>query len=559
MFKYFPILMAGIIFMEFTACSSPAVPFSNSFNKDSLSLLVSDSALMDALVEDAYEKILPPLYYNASSTDDRTDNIYFDGPNPVVIEKFDSTYTSEWDQMDKIRQCDEVERVIGKNSSIGAASRVYWKAELLFLKSMVYYYLAQRFGGLIIDSSATTGNCFYPEQKRSSLSETYSYIITSLQRCTVQLPDVAATGRASKTAALAMLMRVALQAAAYVPENRGRYLDVLQRSAVAILGNGKYVLDTSYSNLFNDFDKGLNSREIVLGVFKRRFNTTFQNTLMQDLVVNQSNEKMRPGYGPPLADRFDGSSKRYPSQNLVDAYLVIDDDHQARRWNETSQYRLYRQGLAYASAVLYNNRDKRFYASIVYDSSHYFNSLILTRDSGNLCTSGRKDGNLISPTGYYVRKSLYENRKLWYLDGSDHHLPVLRLGEVYLNYAEALLLSGKAKEAILLMNVTRTIHGGLPPIDTNIPLSLAWDIYKNERRVEMFFENDRYWSLLRWAKFSAQTSIPELEKPIDAINISANGKTFNIAVIERSGNRERRFSTQRFLLPLPQQVANTNK
>jgi len=545
--RYFITLILGLCSIKFTACNAPDTPSANVFGKNHLALLVSDSALIESLIEDTYDKIMFPLYYDACTTDERTDNLY----NPIAVVGSDNAYADEWNQSGKIELCNQLATIIKENTKINDSNRVRWEAELSFLKNMVYYYWVQRFGALNLDSLATGNEFFSSGLNYSSLSETYRFIIDNFQRCATLLPDVCSTERASKVAALAMITRVSLQAAAYVPEERQRYLTWVMQSAKVILRQKEYRIDPDYKGIFNDFSKGRGSREVILEVYKPKAYTTFQHTLMQDLVVNQSDGKMKSGYGPLLRDAFDGWSKRYPTQNLTDAYLVIDNDGGAKKWNETNLYKQYRPGQDYVSSILYTQRDKRFYASIVYDSSSYFNSVVFTRDSGNLSTYARKDGNQLSPTGYYVRKTLYETKKVWYTDATDHVLPVLRLGEVLLNYAEALLLSGNRDSAIAVINITHTLHGGLPPIPSHLPLSLTWEGYKNERRVELFFENDRYWSLLRWAKLNNQISLQELEKPVDAINISANGKKFGITNVPHPVNRKRSLVTQQLLLPLP--------
>ena len=45
--------------------------------------------------------------------------------------------------------------------------------------------------------------------------------------------------------------------------------------------------------------------------------------------------------------------------------------------------------------------------------------------------------------------------------------------------------------------MVRTKHGGLPALEMGLSANDAWEHYRRERRVELFFENDRYWSLLR--------------------------------------------------------------
>ncbi|MGE7777772.1 RagB/SusD family nutrient uptake outer membrane protein [Chitinophaga sp. NPDC101104] len=507
----------------------------------------SDSVLMDALVYAAYHEVLIPLYYDACKTDERTDNLY----NPFGRAAIDTVYARDWEQAGKIRVCRQLQQVIGQHISIGGPFRLRLLAELEFLKAMLYYAMVQRYGGFVTAAANGEGPLFHPAGNRASLSATYRFTIDAFRRSMVHLPEERNAVRANKTAAKAMILRAALQAAACLPDEKNAYLALALQTGKEILSEGAYSLDQDYAGLFNSFDGSRNSRETIFGICRLRAYTSFQQTLMQDLVVNQANSKMREGYGPLLQDRFDGWSKRYPTQDLTDAYLAVDTDGVAKRWNETSRYKAFRPGLDDAMAVLYANRDRRFYASIVHDSSRYFNSTVFTRDSGNLNTRARVDGNDITPTGYYVRKLLYETKKVWYTDGTDHFLPLIRLGEVYLNLAEASCQAGDSRQAIGYMNKTRTLHGGLPALSMDTPLPVVWDIYQDERRVELFFENDRYWSLIRWALWKGGPAVKELDKSVDAIKISADGRSFKILRGPGEVYKTGWLPGSRFLLPVP--------
>ena len=74
----------------------------------------------------------------------------------------------------------------------------------------------------------------------------------------------------------------------------------------------------------------------------------------------------------------------FPSVDLVNEYEVIDVDGSAKNWDESSYYKDYQQNGGYVSKAIYRNRDNRFYATVVQDSSRYFNSLVTMREKGNL-------------------------------------------------------------------------------------------------------------------------------------------------------------------------------
>jgi hypothetical protein len=91
-------------------------------------------------------------------------------------------------------------------------------------------------------------------------------------------------------------------------------------------------------------------------------------------------------------------------------------------------------------------------------------------------------------------------------------------------------------------------------------LSDAWKYYKNERRVELVLENDRYWSLLRWGKEEGLDVIPELSTPPTAIEISEDGKSYrfiDVPVVHSANNRN--FTSRRYFFPIPKSEILTNK
>lgn len=107
---------------------------------------------------------------------------------------------------------------------------------------------------------------------------------------------------------------------------------------------------------------------------------------------------------------------------------------------------------------------------------------------------GRKDDANFTSTGFIVRKYLQENKTLVGRENSSTTSWIdIRLAEIYLNYAEAAIESGKGDIALAtkLINALRKRAGHTD----NIPLTLG-NVLK-ERQVELAFEGFRYWDLVR--------------------------------------------------------------
>lgn len=517
----------------------------------------NDKNLANGFIASTYESVVGGLYYNRQ-TDDWTDNSCNNYADNVSTENIDNSYNAGWNIYSAVRGCNLIVAKMAASQAITDIDKKVMVAEARFLRALAYYFAAQRFGGVMIVDEVYDQNEADFRFPRKSIEETYEFIIADLEAAAADLPETAATGKATKGAALAFITRVGLQSAAYIPSKKDVYLQKVISSAEEVFALG-YDMETDYHGLFNSFDKAQASKELILGYFRRAINTTFSSSPMQSLCANSGNEKLSVGYGPDFVESFEGWPDRFPSQNLVDEYLVIDADGFAKKWNQTSYYTNYMANGGYASEVLYRNRDNRFAASIVYDSTKWFNNEVLTRDLGNMNRLANKYGDWgVSESNYYWRKTLYETKKVWYSDPTDYHQSIIRLGEVYLNYAEAMLLKGETGNAVTAINKTRQAHGGLPALGA-LSLSAAWDAYKNERRVDLALENDRYWSLLRWAKFNNQTDIPELHQTIRRVDISADGKTFSFADVTLNNNNNRTFTSKRFLFPVPLSEIQANE
>ncbi|MBQ8673018.1 MAG: RagB/SusD family nutrient uptake outer membrane protein [Bacteroides sp.] len=165
-----------------------------------------------------------------------------------------------------------------------------------------------------------------------------------------------------------------------------------------------------------------------------------------------------------------------------------------------------------------------------------------------------------TPTGYYLKK---------YLDGSidisagtgtggkRHSWVTFRLGEFYLNYAEAMYqylggadltegdLDLTAREAV---NVVRDRQGvKMPAFPEGMTGSEFWTRYKRERMVELAFEGHRFWDVRRW-KEDGFTSISRM-------TITKTGDdTFSY----NKSNKELVWNDKMYLFPIPDSEIRKN-
>ena len=411
-----------------------------------------------------------------------TDNdIILDDGEATAINKDlkDRYYDAGWNVYENIRRCN---LVIAKmaDAPFTEGERANFIAQAKFFRAMTYFSRARFFGKLMLVKELVDKDEDMTQYGRTAtIKDTYDFILQDLKDAASGLRASEPTGMPTKGAAYALLAEAALHGAAYIESGQSEYYEIARQASEDLFALNVYSLDTDYKNMFNDFDHSQNSKEIILAQWKSSDNTIFQNTWMQDLVPNNDNNKNKEGSLPLLVEELAGWPKSFPSVDLVNQYLVVDEDGKAKEWDETSYYQNFLAKGGYVSNAIYKNRDNRFYASIAQDSSNYFKNTITMRKKGNLNWASKAAEIWGTPiSGYVYRKGVYEAVRLLNSEPTSYHYVLLRLGRSYLNYAEVMLRQNKVNAAIEYINKTRTVHGGLPELPSGLSAEEAWKEYK---------------------------------------------------------------------------------
>ncbi|WP_308596808.1 RagB/SusD family nutrient uptake outer membrane protein [uncultured Parabacteroides sp.] len=480
------------------------------------------------------------------------------GASNVNKEQIDRYYDAGWNVYGNIRKCNLMLQKMEENTSFLEQDKKYLIAQAKMQRAMIYFSRARLFGKLMIVDRVIDPEENMEFPRTETIKDTYDFILKDLQEAAVDLPVSVTSseiGSLTQGAAYALMAEVALHGAAYIELGQEEYYNIAKEASEALFALGQYELDADYEKMFNEFDYALGSKEIILAQFRHENNTNFASTWMQTLVPNVNNDKLKEfAKNPPLNDSFEGWIGMFPSVDLVSDYEVKDIDGTAKDWDQSSFYKNYLQNGGYVSKAIYQNRDNRFYATIVQDSSKFFNSLVTMRDKGNLHWNSKAGGDWgMALTGYVWRKGVYTARPLLNSDPTFYHYVILRLGRSYLNYAEVMLHLGNISTAIEYINKTRTVHGGMPELPMTLSSDEAWKAYKRERRIDLVHEGDRYWSLLRWGKAEGKDTVEELTKTHQSISISEDGKSFEIIALPyQTAFNERIFTKKRYLFPVPE-------
>ncbi|SDF50714.1 Starch-binding associating with outer membrane [Mucilaginibacter pineti] len=560
-------------------------------------------------------------YGSGPGVDTRTTNIlasYGTAGNayPVFSESLTNRSDYGFDNWADIRRCNVIIQNVGASTSISDADKKALIAEGKFLRAMSYFNIARITGRIVWIDKPLTENDNFKLPTTANPSESYKYIIKDLEDAVADLPTTKIAGRANKYVAAAFLTEVCLEALAYknypaAPNvnTADPLLDEIITNAQLVIGGG-YALETDYEGMFNETKS--TSPEIIYAIYNKALNTVVQNTPMQNSIPNITADKIKKFDGSPLFNKsvpFECWPENFPAQNLTDDYLTIDksDPTKVLPWNQTSQYKnavdesvnvtapftrlgfpqnkvpvsadetqikqgRIKPGSTETMWTLTNeNRDARWHASIISDSTSFYGELFTTCLRGNagrwLGINGGEYGFGLS--NMYWRKGVYTNVSPSFLNtvSTDYHYVCMRLGRVYLNLAEAYLLKGDVPNAVANLNKTRVTHGQIPQSAAG-NLTDAWKDYKRERRVELTEENDHYYSLLRWGRFGAEANdgiasngtIIELTEPIRVMDVSKDRKSFSIVTgAFGNGYNQRRFEpNRRYLFPIAQGYIDNN-
>lgn len=410
------------------------------------------------------------------------------------IKRYDAVNDWTWDaNFSYIRKCNVFIQKVQESETLSDEYKTVRIAEAKFLRAWFYMTTFKYFGGLpIIEEPLdikTQGEGIFRE--RASAQETAAFISRDCQEAADALPvDQAEWGRITKGAALALKGYVELLAASPLsnPDNNKELWAKAAASYKQVMDMAKYQLTDYYHGLFVE-DNNHNSEMILPYVIRYPLANEDQDTrFLEDL------------YGPAYAEIEPFGVVNYsivesaPTQDLVDAYRMKDG-------------KTITESPLYDPAHPYENREPRFYESIIYDGAPFRDGFIYTRKGDPYNAVDRSRTKWVTPTGYYIRKT-YDERINGLLErpkGQKNHgdWPLLRYADVLLGYAEAQNEAVGPDQSVLdAINAIRTREDvSIPSIqDTygTVSQDQMREIIRTERRIELAFEDKRYTDITRW-------------------------------------------------------------
>lgn len=421
---------------------------------------------------------------------------------------------------------------LNKYSVLPENEKKQFDAEFRFIRSFVYFELVKRMGGvpliteqLIYDYSGDASNLQFPRAKES---EIYDFIGNEIDAIENMIGNEGSVTRANKYTALALKSRAMLYAASLAKYNN------LMPEPIKT-ANGEVGIEASKANGY--YQKSLEaSKKIITSRAYSLYNKNADlgENFYEMLITKTGNAEIifAKDYSATLGKRHYftynniargareesmGSSFITPVLNLVESYEYLDGSPGTlkNKTSDGSDY-IYYNNLS----DIFKNKDARLYGTVVYPGTKFRgididlqagvkvwngtgyetvegSSIGINYTDGGLLvgTSGpHRSIEMVSNTGFNLRKMVSTAPMAsGQVVLADNWWPWFRLGEIYLNAAEA-AFELNLPEATNHINTLRE-RAGFP---ANSITNLTIDIIRNERRVELAFEDHRYFDLKRW-------------------------------------------------------------
>lgn len=503
----------------------------------------SDAALSEAFVTEIYNGFGVGGFYEQEMAS-MTDEALFTHPNRginTVTESrsnpADQGYimdTYEYGRMySRIRAANiAIKNLVEPKFDKGKANKLL--GEAYFFRAYYHQQLLRFYGGvpLVKNVSRLTDNDFMVS--RNTYEECVNAIVSDLDSASLLLKSATfIKGRVSETAALALKSRVLLYAASDLHDaSKAKAKSTL----LAGYTNPEYLMYTS-GNQTERWTKAKNAAKEVLN------HSEFAYKL--DLSAAESSDNGTANY---MALSLGGGSKSADASAIKDLILgrfFIDEKDERGGWvgrdngpngyhnwagntpiqlliddYETQSGQRFDWSNTTMAANPYQNRDPRLKATVLYDGADWKprTADVKTRDPYNQIQTGQyeiingqgqktiqfgldtrkspiEDWNG-SRTGYYIRKFTDPDPAM-----EDQNTrqripwPLFRYTEAVLNYVEACIELGEDAEAKTWLNKIR-FRAGMPAItETGSALK---NRYRNERRIELAYEEHRFFDARRW-------------------------------------------------------------
>ena len=363
--------------------------------------------------------------------------------------------------------------------------------EVYYLRAYFLFELIRQFGGVIIvTQSIDQTDVEALNRPRNTYDECVAQILAdcdeALQRVRYTYDPNTEVGRVTKGACLALKARALLFSASPLWAEAGKtgYLaDIDSDSKPSDPAKWKKAADAAKA-VIDLKDEGGSTVYELEPTLDARQDMFKSKTLQSSEVIFVRMRDANQDYDRYLFPKgYGGWSGCAPAQELVDDYemnngLPIEDPLSG--YDETRPY---------------INRDPRFYSDILYNGADWKGRQVETYATGRDRQSTETDH---TRTGYFTRKLADEAITPGQSGSRLIHGINYRLAEMYLSYAEALNEYDPGNGDVLIYVNRIRVRAGQQPLPAGLSQEVMRKRIQNERRIELCFENHRFWDVRRW-------------------------------------------------------------
>ncbi len=391
-------------------------------------------------------------------------------------------------------------------------------AEARFIRAFAYFEMVKRFGGVPLITEAqsidATGDDLFV--KRNSEKEIYDFIGSEMDAIAELLPSVAdIDGRINKWTALALKSRAMLYAASVAnfgkvqldgllgfPQSEANtYYKKALDASKEIIDNGPYSLyrksEDKVKNFSDLFLDEVNNPEVILA---EKFDQTAGKSHSWDITGTPAGfgfawNSNYPVYMETLEnfDFVDGTSGKV-DRAMYDDKTEIDPDWYFEQRDPRMRASIFYPGTEFKGGRVFFHRSTDYTdpatGTVKRSTSEGF--IIPGSDGWPGAGHPRHVGG--NPTGLLIRKRINPSTPDGV--GSSTDIIIIRLAEVMLNYVEAAYYLGDPYgDMASILNDQIRDRAGMPALSTS---EITEDKIRQERRVELAFEEHVFWDLRRW-------------------------------------------------------------
>lgn len=379
-----------------------------------------------------------------------------------------------------IAQCNSFFENVNSIQNLTPENKNRLVGELKALRAFRYFTLVKHYGGVPLITRTYGLNDKF-DAARNTVDECFQFILKELDSAILLLPPVAINaGKVDQGVAMAMKSRVLLTYASplFNPSSDIARWQAAADAANAVINLNRYSLVSwaSYKSMFIKYDPA-NTENIFV-------------TINQAGKPTEGHQDSYPWPGLTfeycIMPFIRGGNIMYtPTQQMVDSYETLDGKL------------ITDPGSNYDPQNPYANRDPRLDVDIFHQGSKMNQSSIDFTDPNGLDFNQNQ-----TVTGYllgkFVDPSVYDATGLTIGSGQGNQPWIyIRYAEILLNYAEAINEALGPTSAYAAINEVRN-RAGMPGLPAGLSQSAMRLRIQNERKVELSFEEHRFWDVRRW-------------------------------------------------------------